>query len=59
MAKKIDSPTDEKVLADLIAAKTAAGLSPADAAEVAKRQLDHDAELADAAEAAAAKPAKQ
>jgi len=35
MAKKIDSPTDEKVLADLIAAKTAAGLSPSDAAEVA------------------------
>jgi hypothetical protein len=38
---------------DLVKAKINAGLPPADALEVAQRQLDHDAALAAAEEAAA------
>ena len=38
---------------DLVKAKIFAGLSPADALEVAQRQVDHDEKLAEAEETAA------
>lgn len=47
MAEK--SKTEAERLAELIQSKRAAGLSEADATEVAKRQLAHEAKLAKAA----------
>ncbi len=48
MAEK--SKTEAERLAELIQSKRAAGLSEADATDVAKRQLEHDAKLAKAQE---------
>jgi hypothetical protein len=46
MAKKISPPSDTELIASLVAQKISAGLSPADALEVATLQLAHDKEAA-------------